>query len=152
MLNPQAKMAFTREIRLSRPEEQKKTAKMVLSFLSFDCFAINAPFLFCSSLAGGHRASAEALATQFQRHFPGASYDLLDVSIFIFFIFPPFFTPLCLFHAFLRCGPRLSPAGLTTPSQTHTSRFLRHHGSGKRFIMYQITCYMRSLWMHIRIT
>jgi len=36
--------------------------------------------LFLSSdTGGGHRASAEALANQFQRHFPGTTYDLLDV-------------------------------------------------------------------------
>lgn len=36
--------------------------------------------LFLSSdTGGGHRASAEALATQFQRHFPGATYSLLDI-------------------------------------------------------------------------
>jgi len=28
---------------------------------------------------GGHRASAESLAKQFQIHFPGSSYDLLDI-------------------------------------------------------------------------
>ncbi|CAB9497829.1 Monogalactosyldiacylglycerol synthase 2, chloroplastic [Seminavis robusta] len=28
---------------------------------------------------GGHRASAESLAAQFLRHFPGSTYDLLDV-------------------------------------------------------------------------
>jgi len=36
--------------------------------------------LFLSSdTGGGHRASAEALANQFQRHYPGTTYDLLDV-------------------------------------------------------------------------
>ena len=36
--------------------------------------------LFLSSdTGGGHRASAEALAAQFQRLFPGSTYDLLDV-------------------------------------------------------------------------
>eukprot|EP00581_Thalassiosira_minuscula_P002708 CAMPEP_0183746554 /NCGR_PEP_ID=MMETSP0737-20130205/66816_1 /TAXON_ID=385413 /ORGANISM="Thalassiosira miniscula, Strain CCMP1093" /LENGTH=536 /DNA_ID=CAMNT_0025982253 /DNA_START=483 /DNA_END=2091 /DNA_ORIENTATION=- len=35
--------------------------------------------LFLSSdTGGGHRASAEALANQFQRHFPGTTYDLMD--------------------------------------------------------------------------
>lgn len=36
--------------------------------------------LFLSSdTGGGHRASAEALANQFQRLFPGTTYDLLDI-------------------------------------------------------------------------
>lgn len=36
--------------------------------------------LFLSSdTGGGHRASAEALANQFQRHFPGTTYDLMDI-------------------------------------------------------------------------
>jgi hypothetical protein len=36
--------------------------------------------LFLSSdTGGGHRASAEALAAQFQRLFPGSTYDLFDV-------------------------------------------------------------------------
>mmetsp|Transcript_11615 Transcript_11615/g.25458 ORF Transcript_11615/g.25458 Transcript_11615/m.25458 type:complete len:616 (-) Transcript_11615:420-2267(-) len=36
--------------------------------------------LFLSSdTGGGHRASAEALANQFQRLFPGATYDLMDI-------------------------------------------------------------------------
>jgi len=36
--------------------------------------------LFLSSdTGGGHRASAEALARQFQLHFPGSTYDLVDV-------------------------------------------------------------------------
>ena len=36
--------------------------------------------LFLSSdTGGGHRASAEALANQFQRLFPGTTYDLMDV-------------------------------------------------------------------------
>jgi len=36
--------------------------------------------LFLSSdTGGGHRASAEALAKQFIRHYPGTTYDLLDV-------------------------------------------------------------------------
>mmetsp|Transcript_4680 Transcript_4680/g.6487 ORF Transcript_4680/g.6487 Transcript_4680/m.6487 type:complete len:535 (-) Transcript_4680:273-1877(-) len=36
--------------------------------------------LFLSSdTGGGHRASAEALAKQFQLHYPGTSYDLIDV-------------------------------------------------------------------------
>jgi len=36
--------------------------------------------LFLSSdTGGGHRASAESLATQFQIHFPGSTYELLDV-------------------------------------------------------------------------
>jgi 1,2-diacylglycerol 3-beta-galactosyltransferase len=42
----------------------------------------NAPLkiLFLSSdTGGGHRASAESLAKQFLRHFPGSSYDLLDI-------------------------------------------------------------------------
>lgn len=32
-----------------------------------------------SDTGGGHRASAEALAKQFQIHFPGSTYDLVDV-------------------------------------------------------------------------
>jgi len=36
--------------------------------------------LFLSSdTGGGHRASAESLAKQFEMHFPGSTYDLLDV-------------------------------------------------------------------------
>jgi 1,2-diacylglycerol 3-beta-galactosyltransferase len=36
--------------------------------------------LFLSSdTGGGHRASAESLAKQFQIEFPGSTYDLLDV-------------------------------------------------------------------------
>lgn len=36
--------------------------------------------LFLSSdTGGGHRASAESLAKQFERHYPGSTYDLLDV-------------------------------------------------------------------------
>jgi 1,2-diacylglycerol 3-beta-galactosyltransferase len=36
--------------------------------------------LFLSSdTGGGHRASAESLANQFQIHFPGSTYDLLDI-------------------------------------------------------------------------
>ena len=54
------------------------------SFLSL--FALNQQnrgplkVLFLSSdTGGGHRASAESLAKQFQLHFPGSTYDLLDV-------------------------------------------------------------------------
>jgi 1,2-diacylglycerol 3-beta-galactosyltransferase len=36
--------------------------------------------LFLSSdTGGGHRASAESLAKQFQKHYPGSTYDLLDI-------------------------------------------------------------------------
>ena len=36
--------------------------------------------LFLSSdTGGGHRASAESLAKQFQIHFPGSTYELLDI-------------------------------------------------------------------------
>lgn len=36
--------------------------------------------LFLSSdTGGGHRASAESLAKQFERHYPGSTYDLVDV-------------------------------------------------------------------------
>ncbi|KAL7532898.1 hypothetical protein ACHAXR_008050 [Thalassiosira sp. AJA248-18] len=47
------------------PAEQKRGPLKIL-FLSSDT-------------GGGHRASAEALANQFQRLFPGTTYDLMDV-------------------------------------------------------------------------
>lgn len=48
----------------TRPEPKRGPLKIL--FLSSDT-------------GGGHRASAEALANQFQRHFPGTTYDLMDI-------------------------------------------------------------------------
>eukprot|EP00569_Conticribra_weissflogii_P005750 CAMPEP_0171333490 /NCGR_PEP_ID=MMETSP0878-20121228/4042_1 /TAXON_ID=67004 /ORGANISM="Thalassiosira weissflogii, Strain CCMP1336" /LENGTH=711 /DNA_ID=CAMNT_0011834437 /DNA_START=239 /DNA_END=2374 /DNA_ORIENTATION=+ len=47
-------------------EENTKNGPLKILFLSSDT-------------GGGHRASAEALANQFQRHYPGTTYDLMDV-------------------------------------------------------------------------
>lgn len=46
--------------------QAKKGAPLKVLFLSADT-------------GGGHRASAESLANQFLRHFPGTKYDLLDI-------------------------------------------------------------------------
>jgi 1,2-diacylglycerol 3-beta-galactosyltransferase len=47
-------------------EQQQQQRPLKILFLSSDT-------------GGGHRASAEALAAQFQRLFPGSTYDLFDV-------------------------------------------------------------------------
>jgi len=55
----------------TRPDEQirrdtKKGGPLKIMFMSADT-------------GGGHRASAESLANQFQQHYPGSEYDLVDV-------------------------------------------------------------------------
>merc|ERR1711957_51445 len=64
-LNPSS-MIVPKGGSLEEDTDTKKGGPLKILFLSADT-------------GGGHRASAESLANQFMRHYPGSTYDLLDI-------------------------------------------------------------------------
>ena len=54
------------------------TEALVVIFVGGDGARVVAEVFLSSDTGGGHLASAEAIAAQFQRHFPGTTYELLN--------------------------------------------------------------------------